>query len=72
MAEIIFINSFEVPEGRDDAFLELWTQIDSYMCGKPGFRSAPPAPVARPLGPVALRERGGLGLGGAVRRRSRR
>ena len=38
MAEIVFINSFEVPEGRDEAFLALWTQIDSYMCGKPGFR----------------------------------
>lgn len=38
MAEIVFINSFEVPEGRDEAFLELWTQIDSYMCSMPGFR----------------------------------
>jgi heme-degrading monooxygenase HmoA len=38
MAEIVFINSFEVPAGRDEAFLELWTQIDGYMCAKPGFR----------------------------------
>ena len=38
MAEIVFINSFVVPAGRDEAFLKLWTQIDTYMCGKPGFR----------------------------------
>jgi len=38
MDEIVFINSFEVPPGRDQAFLALWSQIDGYMLDKPGFR----------------------------------
>lgn len=38
MAEIVFINCFEVPVGREEAFLELWRQIDGYMLGRPGFR----------------------------------
>jgi heme-degrading monooxygenase HmoA len=35
---VVFINCFEVPAGREDAFLALWQQIDSYMQGHPGFR----------------------------------
>jgi len=38
MPEIIFINSFEVPVGRDEDFLLMWKQIDDYMRGKPGYR----------------------------------
>ena len=35
---VVFINCFEVPAGREDAFLELWAQIDDYMCAHEGFR----------------------------------
>ena len=38
MEDVVFINCFEVPPGREDAFMELWTQIDSYMRAKPGFQ----------------------------------
>jgi len=38
MAGVVFINCFEVPVGREEAFLELWEQIDSYMVQKPGFQ----------------------------------
>jgi heme-degrading monooxygenase HmoA len=38
MAETVFINCFEVPPGRDEAFLVLWAEIDDYMCDKRGFR----------------------------------
>jgi heme-degrading monooxygenase HmoA len=34
---VVFINSFEVPVGREDAFLELWSQIDDYMLARDGF-----------------------------------
>jgi heme-degrading monooxygenase HmoA len=35
---VVFINCFEVPAGREEAFLELWAQIDSYMNVRDGFR----------------------------------
>jgi heme-degrading monooxygenase HmoA len=35
---VVFINSFEVPAGREEAFLALWQEIDGYMQGHPGFR----------------------------------
>jgi heme-degrading monooxygenase HmoA len=38
MAEVVFINCFEVPSGREDAFFELWAQMDGYMRDQPGFR----------------------------------
>jgi heme-degrading monooxygenase HmoA len=38
MAETVFINCFEVPEGRDEEFLGLWSQIDERMCEHKGFR----------------------------------
>jgi heme-degrading monooxygenase HmoA len=38
MPEIVFINSFEVAAGSDEAFLALWQQIDDYMRTKPGYR----------------------------------
>jgi heme-degrading monooxygenase HmoA len=38
MGDVVFINCFEVPAGREQAFMELWSQIDAYMLGKPGFR----------------------------------
>jgi|SRR5882757_3340289 len=38
MSEIVFIHCFEVPAGREEAFLELWGQIDGHMVKQPGFR----------------------------------
>ena len=38
MAEIIFINCFEVAPGREPAFFALWTEMDGYLRTKPGFR----------------------------------
>ena len=35
---VVFINCFEVPAGREAAFLELWSQIDEYMNVREGFR----------------------------------
>jgi heme-degrading monooxygenase HmoA len=37
MGDVVFINCFEVPPGREEAFLELWAQIDDYMRAQPGF-----------------------------------
>jgi heme-degrading monooxygenase HmoA len=34
---VTFINLFEVPEGRDDAFLELWQSVNRYMSKKDGY-----------------------------------
>jgi len=39
MAGVVFINCFEVPLGREEAFLRLWTEIDDYMRDQPGFQS---------------------------------
>jgi len=36
--DVVFINCFEVPPGREEAFLALWKQIDDYMRDKPGFQ----------------------------------
>ncbi len=36
---VTLINCFEVPEGRDDAFFALWTEVNEYMRKKPGYRS---------------------------------
>jgi heme-degrading monooxygenase HmoA len=38
MGDVVFINCFEVPAGREEAFMELWAQIDGYMRAQPGFR----------------------------------
>jgi heme-degrading monooxygenase HmoA len=38
MAEVVFINCFEVPAGREDAFLALWEEIDGFMLKQPGYR----------------------------------
>lgn len=38
MGDVVFINCFEVPAGREEAFLKLWTQIDDYMRAQPGFQ----------------------------------
>ncbi len=34
---ITLINCFEVAEGREDAFLALWTEVNHYMRKKPGY-----------------------------------
>jgi heme-degrading monooxygenase HmoA len=36
---VTLINCFEVPEGRDDAFLDLWSQTSSYFRAQKGYRS---------------------------------
>ena len=38
MAEVVFINCFQVPAGREQVFLELWHQIDDHMRAQPGYR----------------------------------
>ncbi len=37
MAAITLINSFEVPTGREDQFLQFWKQVNAYMQKKPGY-----------------------------------
>jgi heme-degrading monooxygenase HmoA len=34
---VTFVNLFEVPSDRDEAFLDLWTEINSHMRGQPGY-----------------------------------
>jgi heme-degrading monooxygenase HmoA len=36
---VTLMNSFLVPEGRDEAFLELWTETSLYFRSQPGFLS---------------------------------
>jgi heme-degrading monooxygenase HmoA len=36
---VVLVNCFVVPEGRDDAFLELWTETSEYFRAQPGFVS---------------------------------
>ena len=36
---VTYINCFEVPAGREEAFLALWTEVNAYMRTKPGFIS---------------------------------
>ncbi len=36
---VVLVNSFVVPEGRDERFLELWTQTSEYFRAQPGFVS---------------------------------
>lgn len=36
---VTLMNSFVVPEGRDEAFLELWTETSHYFRAQPGFLS---------------------------------
>jgi heme-degrading monooxygenase HmoA len=33
-----FLNSFEVPEGRDDEFLALFDEVNAHMAAQPGYR----------------------------------
>jgi len=35
---VIFINMFEVPEGRDEVFLTEWRKVNDYMRNKPGYQ----------------------------------
>src|SRR4051812_48205169 len=36
---VTLMNSFLVPEGRDEAFIELWTETSHYFRRQPGFLS---------------------------------
>jgi heme-degrading monooxygenase HmoA len=35
---VTFINLFEVPAGREEAFRLLWEQVNAYMQAQPGYR----------------------------------
>jgi heme-degrading monooxygenase HmoA len=37
MSAITLINSFEVPPGREDEFLQFWKEVNAYMQEKPGY-----------------------------------
>src|SRR4029079_12571946 len=37
--QVVLMNRFVVPEGRDDAFLALWTETSEYFRAQPGFVS---------------------------------
>jgi mannose-6-phosphate isomerase-like protein (cupin superfamily) len=37
MAAVPFVNCFEVPAGREEAFLALWREVNAYMSAKPGY-----------------------------------
>ena len=39
MSAIVVINSFEVPPGREDEFLQLWQRVNAYVKRKPGYLS---------------------------------
>ena len=39
MEPVTFINCFEVPAGREEEFLGLWTQVNQYMQTQPGYLS---------------------------------
>jgi heme-degrading monooxygenase HmoA len=36
---VVLMNCFVVPEGRDERFLELWTETSEYFRAQPGFVS---------------------------------
>ena len=36
---VTLMNSFVVPEGRDDVFIKLWTETSEYFRAQPGFLS---------------------------------
>jgi mannose-6-phosphate isomerase-like protein (cupin superfamily) len=37
MTAVPFVNCFEVPAGREDAFFALWQEVNAYMAAKPGY-----------------------------------
>ncbi len=39
MAAVPFVNCFEVPAGREDDFLALFREVNTYMAAKPGYVS---------------------------------
>jgi|SRR5579875_1133294 len=36
---VLLINCFEVPAGREDEFLRLWTRVNDHMRTRAGYRS---------------------------------
>jgi heme-degrading monooxygenase HmoA len=36
---VTFINLFQVPAGRDEAFRRLWDEVNSHMRAQPGYHS---------------------------------
>ena len=40
---VVFINLFEVPAGRDDAFRAQWQQVNDYLTAQPGYQDRTPA-----------------------------
>src|SRR5262245_11834165 len=39
MAAVTYINSFEVPAGRDEDFFAMWSEVNAYMRKQPGYLS---------------------------------
>jgi heme oxygenase (mycobilin-producing) len=37
MAQLVLINRFEVPAGRDREFLSLWGEVNRHMRAQPGY-----------------------------------
>jgi heme-degrading monooxygenase HmoA len=37
--QVVLMNRFVVPEGRDEAFVELWTETSRFFRAQPGFVS---------------------------------
>jgi heme-degrading monooxygenase HmoA len=37
--QVVLMNRFAVPEGRDDAFVELWSETSEFFRAQPGFVS---------------------------------
>jgi len=37
LSQIVLINRFQVPAGREDEFLAMWQQVNSYMRKKNGY-----------------------------------
>ena len=37
--QVVLMNRFVVPEGRDDVFVALWTETSEYFRAQPGFVS---------------------------------
>ncbi len=37
MPPVPFVNCFEVPAGREDAFLALWQEVNTHMAAQPGY-----------------------------------
>ncbi|HWE54151.1 MAG TPA: antibiotic biosynthesis monooxygenase family protein [Acidimicrobiales bacterium] len=37
MTQVVLINRFDVPAGRDEEFLSLWVEVNRHMRSQPGY-----------------------------------